>query len=138
MEDSLRFGRRVIDQAQRHLGARYAYGKMGPEAFDCSGFTLFVFRACGVRLDHSSGAQYRQGHAVSSRKELRIGDLVFFGGRNNPTVIGHVGIVTKADPKTGCFSFIHADSRGVRISSSTEAYYAARYVGARRFYSPEE
>ena len=78
--DSLRFGRRVAEEARRHLGARYAYGKTGPKAFDCSGFTLYVFRACGVRLDHSSRAQYRQGCAVKSRKELRIGDLVFFGG----------------------------------------------------------
>ena len=43
-----------------------------------------------------------------------------------------VGIVTDVEAD-GTFSFIHAScSAGVTVSSSTEAYYAKRYIGACR------
>ncbi|MGI8627630.1 MAG: C40 family peptidase [Geodermatophilaceae bacterium] len=48
----------------------------GPDAFDCSGLTMFSYAAAGVSLPHSSRMQSTMGIAVS-RDELQPGDLIF-------------------------------------------------------------
>jgi len=121
----------MLDEAFSHLGARYRRGMSGPNAFDCSGFTSYVFKNMGIELNRSSRAQYTQGEAVS-KDELRTGDLVFFTGSSTRGPIGHVGIVVDVDPISGSFNFIHASTTGVRVSNSKERYYSRRYVGARR------
>lgn len=69
-------------------GAYYTYGGAGPDGFDCSGFTSYVFRQMGISLPHSSSAQRAASTPVS---DPRPGDLVFVynGGGGS---IGHVGI----------------------------------------------
>ncbi len=121
----------VLDEAFSHLGARYRRGQSGPNAFDCSGFTSYVFKNMGIELNRSSRAQYTQGEAVS-KNDLRTGDLVFFTGSSPRGPIGHVGIVVDVDKVDGSFNFIHASIKGVKVSNSDERYYARRYVGARR------
>lgn len=121
----------VLDEAFSHLGARYRSGQSGPYAFDCSGFTSFVFKNMGIDLNRSSRAQYTQGDPVK-KENLQSGDLVFFTSPRSSRTIGHVGIVVDVDPMTGSFNFIHASTNGVKVSSSKEAYYSRRYVGARR------
>ena len=85
----------------------------------------------GIELGRSSRAQYSDGEAVD-KDELRTGDLVFFTGSNSRGPIGHVGIVVDVDPISGSFNFIHASTKGVKVSNSKERYYSRRYVGARR------
>lgn len=122
----------LLDEAFSHIGARYRSGQSGPGGFDCSGFTSYVFKNMGITLNRSSRGQYTQGTAVS-KDNLRSGDLVFFTSPGSGRSIGHVGIVVDVDPLKKSFSFIHASSnKGVTISKSSEAYYAHRYVGARR------
>ena len=121
----------VLDEAFSHLGARYRRGQSGPNAFDCSGFTSYVFKNMGIKLNRSSRAQYTQGEAVD-KDEVRTGDLVFFTGSSPRGPIGHVGIVVDVDPISGSFNFIHASIKGVKVSNSNERYYSRRYVGARR------
>lgn len=76
----------VVDIAKRYLGAPYVWAASGPNSFDCSGLTMFVYRQVGVSLPHSSRAQIYSGQRVS-RADLEPGDLVFFG-----SPIHHVGI----------------------------------------------
>lgn len=121
----------VLDEAFSHLGARYRSGHAGPNAFDCSGFTSYVFKNMGIDLNRSSRAQYTQGDPVD-KDNLQSGDLVFFNGSRIGRRIGHVGIVVDVDPISGSFNFIHASRKGVKVSSSDEIYYSRRYVGARR------
>lgn len=121
----------MLDEAFSHLGARYRRGQSGPNAFDCSGFTSYVFKNMGIDLNRSSRAQYTQGDPVE-KDEVRTGDLVFFTGSSARGPIGHVGIVVDVDPISGSFNFIHASSTGVKVSNSNERYYSRRYVGARR------
>ena len=102
----------------------------GPNAFDCSGFTSYVYKQFGYSISPASRIQYTDGVKVD-RKHLRKGDLVFFTSRSSGKDVGHVGIVVSADNETGAFKFIHASIRGVKISEC-EGYYANRYVGARR------
>lgn len=121
----------VLDEAFSHLGARYRRGHSGPNAFDCSGFTSYVFRNMGIDLNRSSRSQYTQGEPVE-KHEVRTGDLVFFTGSSTRGPIGHVGIVVDVDKISGSFNFIHASTKGVKVSNSNERYYSRRYVGARR------
>lgn len=121
----------LLTEARTHLGKRYSRGSKGPKAFDCSGFSSYVYRQFGYQLSASSRAQYDQGESVD-RNELRKGDLVFFKGRSTRGGVGHVGIVVDADDN-GNFKFIHAaTSSGIIISSCNEPYYAKRYVGSKR------
>ncbi|GAV32303.1 cell wall-associated hydrolases [Coriobacteriaceae bacterium EMTCatB1] len=109
----------VVQIALSKLGTPYRWGASGPDAFDCSGFTMWVYAQVGVSLPHSSRAQYDCGERVS-RANLRPGDLVFFGRSR----IHHVGIYI------GGNRYVHAPHTGdvVRISSLDRA----DYVGACR------
>ncbi len=121
----------LLKEAHRHLGKRYRSGSKGPNAFDCSGFSSYVFRQFGYDLSPSSKAQFLQGTPVDT-KSLRKGDLVFFTSRRSGKSVGHVGIVVSADNENGTFRFIHAAIKGgIRVDSNT-GYYASRYLGARR------
>lgn len=126
-------GNDIVQRAMKYIGVPYRSGRMNPKVgFDCSGFTSYVFKKENIQLTHSSRSQFTQGTQICDCKELHKGDLVFFSGSRNSSQIGHVGIVTEVNHQTGSFSFIHASHSGVCISSSTEAYYQKRYVGACR------
>jgi len=121
----------MLDYAFKFRGTPYRYGQSSPRGFDCSGFTSYVFKKFGVKLDRSSRSQINNGRRVS-RSDIRPGDLVFFGGRRGKGRIGHVGIVSKVHADNS-FSFIHsACHSGVIESKITERYYSKRYMGACR------
>ena len=122
----------IIDHAMKYIGARYRSGHSGPKAFDCSGFTSYVYKKENISINRSSRSQFTQGTPILTVGELKKGDLVFFGGRGNSRSVGHVGIVTEVAPDGKNFSFVHASNSGVKISDSKEAYYSRRYIGARR------
>jgi hypothetical protein len=124
----------IIEYAKLFLGVPYMSAGKGPNKFDCSGFTSFVFRHFGYELRATSKGQLDDGWKVITKpEELRCGDLVFYGGRSKTREIGHVGIVVSNDPIRRRFMFIHASVRlGVTISSSTESYYVPRYITACR------
>jgi cell wall-associated NlpC family hydrolase len=111
----------VVGIAMQYLGVPYVWGGASPSGFDCSGFIMYVYQQVGVSLPHHAASQYGQGVAVS-RDELQPGDLVFFNG------LGHAGIYI------GGGQFIHAPHTGdvVKISSLSDSWYAATWVGARR------
>lgn len=119
----------VIQEAMKYIGTPYHWGGKTPKGFDCAGFTRYVYGKFGVLLGPSAAPQYKVGVRVG-RDELAVGDLVFFGGRRKSRTIGHVGIVTSVYGDR--FDFIHASSTGVRITSSKDAYYVKRYIGACR------
>ena len=125
----------LLDEAISHLGARYRSGSKGPYAFDCSGFTSYVFKQLGNSdIGCSSRDQYARNTPVS-RSEMQRGDLVFFTSPRSGRNVGHVGIVVDVDPITRTFNFIHASSsEGVKISNSNDGFYAHRFIGVRRVF----
>ena len=80
---------KVIALARKHSGRPYRFGAAGPKAFDCSGYTSYLFKKVGVKLAHSSRAQARKGVRVA-RKNARPGDLVIF--RTASGRVHHVGV----------------------------------------------
>lgn len=76
-------GERVMRTVRAQAGDPYAWGGAGPNRFDCSGLTQYVYRkAVGKKLPHSSSAQVGRTKRIS-RSAARPGDLAFFhnGGR---------------------------------------------------------
>ena len=115
----------IVDYAFTWLGTRYVYGGASMSGTDCSGFTMSVFGHFGYVLSHGAAYQYRNNMHVSS-DQREPGDLVFFSSYSSSGV-QHVGIYI------GGGQFIHAStSRGVIISSLSESYYAAHYIGSAR------
>ena len=108
----------AVRTALAQLGDRYVAGASGPDAFDCSGLTMYAYAAAGVTLPHSSRAQSTMGTAVA-RADLQPGDLVFFY-----TPVSHVGIYI------GNGQMVHASvpGRPVAVTSVDKG----GYVGARR------
>ena len=119
-------GQQVVDYAKQFLGVPYVYGGNGPNSFDCSGFTTYVYRHFGYTLNRTATGQLSNGVSVS-KSELQPGDLVFFkDGGSKP--VSHVGIYI------GGGQFIHASTSTyeVRINDLTSGYYNNVYVYARR------
>lgn len=113
-------GSAVVNYAMNFKGYKYVYGASGPNAFDCSGFTKYVYGHFGVDLPRTSSAQRSAGKAVS-RKNLQPGDLLCFPG--------HVGIYI------GNNKFIHAANRrdGVKVSSLSS--FNKPLITARRIFN---
>jgi cell wall-associated NlpC family hydrolase len=108
----------AVKAAFAQLGDPYSYGAAGPGAFDCSGLTMFVWRAAGVSLPHSSSAQYSSARHVSTG-DLQPGDLVFYY-----SPISHVGIYI------GGGRIIHAPHPGRSVEIA--GLHSMPYVGAAR------
>jgi cell wall-associated NlpC family hydrolase len=106
---------------------RYRRGGREPSTgFDCSGFVRYVFsHTLKQDLPSDSASQYLSGAKVD-RTDMKTGDLVFFRIRGKR--ISHVGIYLDNG------RFIHSPSTGksVSISNLGEAYWAKRFVGAKR------
>ena len=121
-------GEEIAEYAKQFLGCKYVYGGSGPSTFDCSGFTMYVYKNFGISLSHSARAQSSNGTYVS-KEELEPGDLVFFKDYETMDGIGHCGIYI------GDGNFIHASSGTgycVKISTLLSGSYNTRYVTARR------
>jgi hypothetical protein len=98
--------------------------------FDCSGFTLYVFRKAGLDIrTNDDDYQVKLGVPVS-KANLRKGDLVFFNSnKSNPSDVTHVGIYM------GNGYVIHNTSSagGVIVTNmNTSNYMKSDYKTARR------
>lgn len=86
-------GQKIAQYARTFVGrAQYEYGGTGPEAFDCSGLTQFVYRHFGHAIPRTAQEQFQYFRPETS-EQARPGDLVFFGGSE----VSHVGIFEGGD-----------------------------------------
>lgn len=125
---SSNLGEEIVAYAKQYLGCPYVYGGSGSSSFDCSGFTMYVYKHFGYSLSHSASAQANRGEYVA-KEDLQPGDLVFFLEYPTMDGIGHCGIYI------GDGEFIHASSGSgycVKISTLLSGGYYNRYATARR------
>ena len=121
---SSEIGAQVVAIAKQYLGKPYVYGASGPNSFDCSGFTSYVYKQVGITLNRTATAQLDNGTSVS-KDQLQPGDLVFFK-RNTSKPVSHVGIYI------GDGNFIHASTNEYEVRiDSLYGYYANIYVYGR-------
>jgi lipoprotein Spr len=112
----------IISTGERYMGVPYRFGgSSGTDAFDCSGFTRYVFNQNGISLPHSSRLQSQAGTFVP-RDQLQPGDLVFFY-----SPIHHVAIYM------GDGKILHTyGSPGVTITDLNSRWWSSHYSTARR------
>ncbi len=117
----------IIETAKEFLGVKYVWAANGPDAFDCSGFTKYVFEKHGITLPRYSGYQAHIGTKVAYN-ELEKGDLVFFG-TDKKGKVNHVGIYL------GDHKFIHASSGGKKVMITSfiqKKFYRNRFLHGQR------
>ena len=131
-------GTELVSYAKKFLGVPYVYGGSTSSGFDCSGFTMYVYKHFGISMPHGAQSQARLGKKVTANKSsktsllnnLKVGDLVFFLDYETMDEIGHCGIYI------GSGNFIHASSGSgycVKIDNLLPGnYYNTRYCAARR------
>ena len=118
--------------AAQYLGCRYSYGAAGPSAFDCSGFTYYIYKQLGQTIGRGASSQYYNSGWFVPVSEMQPGDLIFFfdrrfdsSGGTLPTT--HVGMYV------GNGQFIHASTTSYRVQyDSIYGYYAPYIVAAKR------
>ena len=125
-------GSSIAEFAKQYLGVRYVWGGASASGFDCSGFTMYVYKQFGYSLPHTASGQWASGigSKISSVADLQPGDLVFFNdpSRNAGKACSHAGIYV------GNGQFIHASSakNGVIYSDITSGYYNRYFKSAIR------
>jgi cell wall-associated NlpC family hydrolase len=100
------------------VGKPHRWGASGPDAYDCSGLTMWAWAQAGVSIPRTSRTQYA-GTPRVSRGDWQPGDLLFFG-----SPIHHVGMYI------GNGQMVEAPYSGqnVRVNSA----HRRDYVGAGR------
>lgn len=122
---------KVIRTARSYRGTPYRWGGTTRIGMDCSGLLCTSFKAINVDLPRTSNEQSQFGRHVRPR-ELRPGDLVFFGAAANSRQISHVGMVTDVKGRDEVY-FIHAStSLGVKEDNLYSNYYQKIFLKAVR------
>lgn len=119
---------KLIKYALTFVGKPYVFGATGPNSFDCSGFTKYVYKHFGYNINRVAQDQFKNGTGVEY-KNLKPGDMVFFSNTYSSSEwITHVGIYI------GEGKMVHAanSQRGITVDSITSGYYYNHYAGARR------
>jgi cell wall-associated NlpC family hydrolase len=123
------FEEKLINLAMAQEGKPYIWAATGPEAFDCSGLTLYVHAQLGVKLPRNSEAQYFAAEPVAN-DQLMPGDMFFLENTySDPSIrITHVGIYK------GGGIVIHAPQEGetVREERIDNSFFQQHWFGFAR------
>lgn len=116
----------IIDLAHKQIGKPYKWGSGGPNSFDCSGLTSYVYKnGAKISIPRTSKEQSTTGLTIK-KSDLQKGDLVFFN--TSGSGISHVGLYI------GDSKMIHSPSSGknVKVENINSNYYTKTYVTAKR------
>lgn len=94
-------GDQIVSRAESLTGIPYLWGGTSPKAADCSGLVQTVYFMNGIILMRDASLQALQGKEVDISGgfgNLEIGDLLFFGYRNNGKMhVIHAAIYTGSE-----------------------------------------
>ncbi len=116
---------KIVKVARAQIGDKYVSGQDGPNSFDCSGLTNYVYKvAAGKDITRSSFTQYRASTRIA-KKNLRPGDLVFYFKRG----AHHVGVYI------GSGKMVHSPKPGqrVKVAAINGPWYGAHISAYGRF-----
>lgn len=99
----------IISYAEQFLGDPYVWGATGPNEFDCSGLTGYVYAHFGYNIGYSTYTQIDEGTPVATNN-LQPGDLIFWG---DPSAPYHVAIYI------GGGEYIQAPHTGANVDISS-------------------
>jgi len=121
-------GELVAELGLSKVGCRYVSGGHGPSKFDCSGLVYYVYKQFGYNLEPGARNQWSLLSKSVKKADLLPGDLLFFSDNGKASGIFHVGIYI------GDGEFVHAANsrKGVIVTDIDDAWYANRYLGAKR------
>ncbi len=118
---------KMVKQLQ---GSPYVWAEEGPNQFDCSGFTYYMYGSMGIELPRVAREQAKVGKYIQPQ-ELQYGDLIFFAtNKHNRRKITHVGMYL------GNGWFTHASTVKHEVIYSnlfTSPYYKKRLRICRRY-----
>jgi hypothetical protein len=114
---------KLLDELNLYQGTPYMSGGTTSEGIDCSGLVNSVYASLGVNMPRTVLEQFGQG-VSRSRKDVKTGDLVFFGKQGRPT---HVGIAV-----TNREMMHSSSSRGVVLDGIDEFAKSLKIIGIRR------
>ncbi|MDM8214531.1 NlpC/P60 family protein [Enterococcus hirae] len=109
----------LVSEAYKHIGKPYVWGGKGPNSFDCSGLTRYVYlQVTGKDIGGWTVPQESSG-VVKSVSEAQPGDLLFWGSRGQSY---HVAI------SLGSGQYIHAPQPGQTVTVGKTAWYAPSFA----------
>ncbi len=82
-------GAKALALVATYAGKPYLWGAAGPNAFDCSGLTMYVYKQLGVLLQRSANDQFLTTLHVPY-SQAQPGDLIFF--YDTTGYVYHVGM----------------------------------------------
>lgn len=112
-------GSAIVAEAYKHIGKPYVWGAKGPDTFDCSGFTRYVYlQVTGRDIGGWTVPQEGAGTVIPV-SQAQPGDLYFWGSRGSSY---HVAIAL------GGGSYIHAPQPGESVKVGSVAYFAPSFA----------
>ena len=117
--------KRIVHEAEKHIGKRYVFGANGPNNFDCSSFVCWVYTHSGIKNMPRTTAWgiYKNYCNPISPSEAKPGDIIFFKGTyNSGSPISHVGIYV------GGGYMIHAGDP-IRYAKIDTPYWREHFYG---------
>lgn len=116
----------IIAFGKTFMGTPYLFGGKTPAAFDCSGFTRYVYGQFGIKLPAGSYNQTNYGTLVA-KADLQPGDLIFTDTDRDGDV-NHVSIYIGNDQVLHTYKV----GVGVTISKYSGSRWDTTFVNARR------
>ncbi|WP_169745673.1 NlpC/P60 family protein [Sulfurovum lithotrophicum] len=111
-------------------GSPYVWAEEGPNQFDCSGYTYYMYGSMGINLPRTAREQAKVGKYIKP-SELKYGDLIFFD-----TTKRRNGKITHVGMYLGDGWFTHASTTKNEVVYSnlrTSPYYKKRLRICRRY-----
>ena len=117
--------KRIVAEAEKHIGKKYLFGANGPHNFDCSSFVCWVYTHSGIKNMPRTSAWgiYKSYCNPVSSSDAKPGDIIFFKNTyDSGSPISHVGIYV------GGGYMIHAGDP-IQYTSINTKYWKEHFYG---------